>query len=465
MTSSRLFIGLLVRLSIALLLIGLIAMPQTASFAQDIAPVPPAADEVGEAEEEGQNTPVDPRIKAAQEEARRLRIERQTTLTSSPPTESGVLTSLAIPEALVGSRGLRYGSFVLLPVLTFAAAYTDNVGAADEDRDEDLSVNATGLIRAQSVLPRHEFGVDARGTTSHSFQAENEDYFDWQVGAETRLDLTRKSRVFGRVDYSLDTEDDSSADAESNANDIESINGNVGYGFAGNKIGYTLNLDVARQDFSGENSADRDTTTYGVSQRIDHKTTPRLTLFVSPQYSYTKFDEEIADDGEGRDSHSATGLIGADMTLRSLVTLSTAVGYTRLFFEDSGREDTDSAVANALLGWQASPQLNLQLAANHELELTTVDGADASATSSLQLAANRLIGLDMSLLGEVGVSYTDFKDSSRSDLDLNAGVGLARRLTENLFLSLAYRYQQRFADEGGTDFYENQALLGLSIIY
>ncbi len=38
-------------------------------------------------------------------------------------------------------------------------------------------------------------------------------------------------------------------------------------------------------------------------------------------------------------------------------------------------------------------------------------------------------------------------------------------LNDRLFLSLAYRHRQRIADEVGSDFYENQAVIGISVVY
>lgn len=473
MTAFRFFPVSMAWMSRLLLATGSILVLQTTGFAQDAAPLPnPTTPIESEDEQADENVGTDeeaergdPRAKAAAEEARQLRIKRQTEITSSLPTEGGLLSSLAIPEGLVGDRGVRYGNFIVSSSLILATAYTDNAEAADDERDDDLSVSATGTARAQSLLARHQLGLDASATSSHSFQEDNDDYFDWVVGADGRLDLTRKSSILGTVDYSLDTEDDSSSDAGGSANDIEAINGNVGYEFSGNKFGYLLNVGARRQDFSGDGSADRDNTTYEINQRLGHRTTPRLSLFVSPQYSYTKFDRESADDGEGRNAHLATGLIGGDLTFRSPVTLSAAVGYARLFFEDPDREDTDSIIASSTLNWQASPLTSLELSASHALELTTLDDADARTDTAIALGVSRQVGLNTSLLGELGATYTDFRDIDRNDIDLRAGIGLARRLTDHLFFSLAYQYEQRLSEEDGSDFYENQALMGLSIIY
>ncbi|MGI9499885.1 MAG: outer membrane beta-barrel protein, partial [Geminicoccaceae bacterium] len=408
---------------------------------------------------------VDPRKQALAEKARQLRIERQTEITSTLPTEGALFSSLRIPKGLVGDRGLRYGRFVVLPSIFFGTAYTDNAEAADQDREEDLSLAAAATVRVQPLLARHQFGVNATATASHSFQEDNDDFVDWQVGADGRLDLTRRSGVFGRVDYGLNTEDDSSADAEGQANDLESINGNVGYDFRGNRFDYLIDFAAVRSDFSGGGSADRDNTTYQVNQRLSHRTTPRLTLFVTPQYTYSLFDEDVADDGEGRDAQTITGLVGADVALRAPITLSAAAGYTRLLFDDSGRDDSDSVVANGTLGWQISPLSSLELSASHSLELTTVDGAAARTSTALALGLTRQVGLDTSLRGEVGSTYSDFRGIDRNDVDLRAGVGVAHRLSDHFFLSLAYQYERRLSDQDDTDFYSNEGLVGFSVIY
>lgn len=452
-------------------LVGLMTLQPVAGFAQD-APAPEATPPVANGSEnedadtdaDGVEENVDPRTKAAQEQVRQLRIRRLTDITSTLPTEGDLLTSFTVPEGLVGDRGLRYGRLIVLPALTLGAAYTDNAGASEDDRVEELSVNAASTVRAQSQLKRHAFGVDASATTSHSFRDSNDDYLDWLVGADGRLDLTRRSSVFGQISYNLDTEDDSSAEAEGNANDVHSIDGSTGYQFRGNKFNYRLDLSAFREEFSGEGSADRDNTTYGIDQFLEHRTTERLTLFVAPQYAYTTFDEETDDDGEGRDTHSATGLVGGDLAFRVPINVSAAIGYTRLF-EESG-QDTDSVVANAALAWQATPLTSLNLFASHALELTTLEGADASTLSTLGIGVNRQIGTSTTLASEITTTYTDFRGLARNDYDLSATLGLARRLTDHLFLSLAYRFEQRFStDDDVEEFNTNSVVLGLSAIY
>lgn len=458
---------------LAVLLVGLsLAFPLPGLSQEAVSTTEPATPVEGEdnqGDTEGgvdeAGTEIDPRIQVLREQERRLRIERQTTITSSLPTESDLISTFAVPEGLAGQRGLRYGRFVLLPSLTVGAAYTDNVDAAENDRDEELSANATAVVRAQSVLARHAFGFDAAGTASHSFQEDDNDFFDWRIGGDGRFDLTRKSSVFGRLDYSLDTEDESSADAEGAVNDIESIDATTGYQFTGRKIGYLIDLGVNRENFSGDQSADRDNTGYSANQRVDFKPSEQLTLFFSPQYELTVFDEEVADDGEERDAQEATGLVGFDYKFRSPMALAAAIGYTRLFFDDPDRDDEDSVVASGTFAWQSGARTSFELSASHDLELTTVEDADARRSTALALRGQRQLGANMSLLGEVGTTYIDFQDIDRADIDLRAGVGVARRLADNFFLSLAYQYEQRFSDEDGEDFYENQALIGLSVIY
>jgi hypothetical protein len=455
------------------LLAGLIALLPAAGFAQEAAPgaagaAEPAADD-GEAEGEGAAGPAaeeeDPRVKAQAEEARRLRIERQTEITSSLPTEGALISAFGVPASLVGERGLRVGQFLVTPAVGVGAAYTDNAGGDDVDRDEEVSLNAAGAVRAQALLARHSFGVDAIGTTSHSFQQENDDYFDWELGGDTRLDLTRRSALSGRVSYSQDTEADSSAEAEGEPNDVQTINSNAGYQFSGNRFGYLAEFGLNRSNFSGDGSADRDQTDYRVGQRLSHSTTNKLTLFVSPQYAYSTFDEDVAADGEGRDTQTVTGLVGADWAHSSALALSAAAGYTRLFIEDSGRDDTDSLTGSAALDWRFDPRTNVTLSASHALSLTTVDDAAARTDTAVELAVGRTLGPETAGQLKLSTVYTDFKDLARDDLQMSAGLGLAHRLREHFFLTLAYQYQQRLSDDAGAEFYENQALVGLTVVY
>ncbi|MEM7045668.1 MAG: outer membrane beta-barrel protein, partial [Pseudomonadota bacterium] len=448
---------------------ALLVIANTAVFAQDTTPAQgqQAGGETDDADKriESDDKTTDRRLKAKAEEAQKLRIKRQTEFVSTVPVEGEIFSYLAVPQGLAGDRGLVQGRLLILPTLTVGATYSDNIEASEDERDEDLSAFATGTVRAQSLLARHSYGFDATATTSHSFQEDNDDYVDWAVGADGRLDLTRRSSVTARATYTQDTEDDSSAEAEGEDNDSQSIIGNVGYQYGRNRFGYLAGLGVRRQDFSGPGSADRDNTTFSINQRVSLQRNDRLTLFVTPQYSYTAFDVEVADDGDEPDTHAVTGLVGFDFAFRAPVLLTASAGYTRLFFEDPDLNDVDSVVGSGTVGWLIDPLTTFDLTANHTIEVTTLDDATATTTTSLDLNASRQIGLNTSISGQLGATYIDFQDIDRSDIDLRAGTGLTYRLTSNLFLGLAHQYTRRLSEQDGAEFYENQTVVGLTLLY
>ena len=449
------------------MLLGLIAALPAIGLAQSSPPTAPAEGAEGEDAEKAEAKPeIDPRSGIASERARQLRIDRQTEVTSGLPTESDFISSLSVPDELIGNRGIRSGRVVVLPLFSIGAFYTDNTEAAAEgDEREELSLTAIGEVRVQSALARHQFGVDARATSSYSFQDDDEDIFDWVVGADSRIDLTRRSSVFGRLEYSFDTEDDSSADAGGITNDIEVIDANIGYQLRNDKIRYIADAGVLREDFSGDDSGDRDNTTFELNQTFQHQTTRQLTLFASPQYAYTVFDREVADDGEVRDAHNATLLVGADLALNAALTLSGAVGYSQLIFENSDQSNAGTGIASTALEYRPSSLTAIELSGIRSLEISTLDGADARTDTAVALGVTRQVGLDTSLSAEVGATFVDFDGIDRKDVDLAGGAGITHRLTDNLFFTLAYQYERRLSNDDGVEFDENRGIAGFSVIY
>ncbi len=448
------------------MLLGLIAALPAIGLAQNSPPTAPAEGAEGEDAENAEAEPeIDPRSGVASERARQLRIDRQTEVTSGLPTESDFISSLSVPDELIGNRGIRSGRVVVLPLFSIGAFYTDNSEAAREDEQDELSLTAIGEVRVQSALARHQFGVDARATSSYSFQDDDEDIFDWVVGADSRIDLTRRSSVFGRLEYSFDTEDDSSADAGGITNDIEVIDADIGYQLRRDKIRYIADGGVRREDFSGEGSGDRDNNTIELNQTLQHQTTRQLTLFASPQYAYTVFDQKVADDGEERNAHNATLLVGADLALGATLTLSGAVGYSQLIFESSDQSDAGTGVASASLEYRPDALTAIELSGSRLLEISTLDGADARIDTAIGLDLTRQVGLDTSLSANVGATFADFDGIDRNDVDLAGGAGITYRLTDNLFFTLAYQYERRLSNDDGVEFDENRGIAGFSVIY
>jgi len=105
--------------------------------------------------------------------------------------------------------GIRLGSrWVFLPSLSTSVTYDDNVDAAPSgEREDDVVGTASLRGRLQSTLARHAFGVD--GVLSRNIFAGDTrpSEFNWSLGADARLDLTRRDQLDADLSYTRDQTD------------------------------------------------------------------------------------------------------------------------------------------------------------------------------------------------------------------------------------------------------------------
>ncbi len=384
-------------------------------------------------------------------------------------SRSGYFGSGDVTAALEPPARTKIGDFALQSRATFSTVYDDNIEADDDQRDEDVFFSFSPAIRAQSLYARHSLGFGASATAADALKNDPEDFFDWRVGADGRLDLSNQSKVNAAVGYSHDTEDDEAIDAENNRDDLSFhlFDASVSYDVRGDTIGYIIGSNISRLDAEGSDFDDRDRTTLGVRASASYALSDRLSVSAGPSYRYSTFDEDVADDGDGRDAEIISAQIGAGYKASRTINTRAAIGYSYATFDDPDREDDDSAIGSIGLTWDAGYGTTLQLGASQSLSLTVVDNADSrkTTTGSAVLSHRLKLGSRSAISSSLSYRVSEFSDLDRTDHNIGASLGYGYRLTEHFFFSASYRFSRRNSDDNDADYYRNLISLGLSVAY
>lgn len=383
--------------------------------------------------------------------------------------QSGYFGGGSVPPSLLKSSGLRVGDFALGGQASLGMLYDDNVDADDDERDEDVFLTFSPSVRARSTYARHSIGFGAGATTGTALNDTGDDYFDWRVGADGRLDLSRRSKVNASVGYSRDVEDDESVDAEDDDDDtpIHNINASLGYDVTSERLGFGVNGTLSRLDIEGDEFVDRDRTTLGLNGRLRYKWSDDLTFSGGPSYRHSTFDEDVADDGDGRDADEYGFQIGAGYRATRTVSTRAAIGYARAAFDDPDREDNDRMTGSAGLTWAPGNGTTLNLAASRNLGLSIEDGEDSrtNTTGSATLAHRLKLGSRSALSSSLAVSVSRVSDLDRTDKNVAAGLTYAYRLAQHAFLTSSYRFSRRDSEDGDADYYRNLISIGVTVNY
>jgi hypothetical protein len=381
----------------------------------------------------------------------------------APSTARGALFGTSAAAHALAGNGLRVGNFAFHPSVSASALYDDNVNAEDEARDEDVLLAMNAAMRAQSLYARHAVGFSASATAASGIKDEPEDVFDWLLGADGRLDLTRQSSLSGNLGYTRERQDASAVDAEDAT--VQQLSGGLGYDYRGQVLGWHLGGTVGRTDAIEAEFDDIDRTVVGLSTSASYRVSDRLSLFAGPSYSHATFDEAVAADGDSRDSDQVSASAGASYQVSDRVQASGSVGYAQTYFDDPDRADGGSLIGSAGLAVRLSGATRLGLNASRSLQLTTVEDADTRTVTAVGATLTHQLDRRASLSAGTDYRHSDFDGLDREDDDLGLSLGYSRRLTDRVSLNASYRFTRRLSDDDADEFSRNQILLGLSFSY
>ena len=232
-------------------------------------------------------------------------------------SESGYLGGGGVPPSLLTPSRVRIGDFALGGQASTAMVYDDNVEASDDERDEDVLLTFSPSVRAQSIYARHSIGFGAGATAGTTLKDNTDDFVDWRIGADGRIDLSRKSKIDAAVAYSREVEDDEDIDAEDDDGDtpVHNIDARLGYDVGGERLGFGVAGTVTRLEYEGGDFDDRDYTAYGLRGIMRYRWSDDLQFSGGPTYRHSTYDEDVADDGASRDADKVGFQVGAGYRL------------------------------------------------------------------------------------------------------------------------------------------------------
>ncbi len=277
------------------------------------------------------------------------------------------------------------------------------------------------------------------------------------------------SKVKASLNYRRDVEDDESVDAEDDDGDtpIHNFGAALGYDVGGDRLGYSIDGTLSRLDVEGDEFEDRDSTAFGLSGRLRFGWSDNLTLSLGPSYRYSTFDEDEADDGDGRDAERYAFQVGVGYRASRTIQTRASLGYALLTFDDPDREDDNSATGSAGLTWSPGLGTTLDLNASRSLDISIEDGEDSrTSTSASATLAHRLsLGSRSVLSSSLGLRVTRLSDLDRTDKNFTTGLTFGYRLAERAVLTSSYRFSQRFSDDEDAEYYRNLISLGVTLSY
>lgn len=369
--------------------------------------------------------------------------------------------------------GLRAGAFLIYPELQAAGNYDSNVFARKDDVEDDFYATVAPRLTAQSQWSRHSLTLDAGAEAALYKDHTDNNYQDFDTGAEGRLDVTRSDIVTGNLRAGRGHEDRDDPDDAGEESDItQYFEGNVGLGYRHNfnRIYTAVRGELRRMDYENDgdiNNDDRDYNRYLTGLRVGYNLSPRFDLFADAAYRWVRYDETPNDAGDDRNNKGYVLRVGSGIDITSILFGEVYAGYTAVEYDDDDLENVSSPLAGGRLTWNVTPLTSVIFGLEGQLKETTVTGdngdqASGRVNSDASIAVWHELLRNVLLNGYAQYIRDDFEGIARTDDTYRVGGGVRYLLNRRFSIDGGYTYSTRNSDESDREYDRHQVRLGVT---
>ena len=363
--------------------------------------------------------------------------------------------------------GIRAGAFLIYPSLSVAEEYNDNVFATDNNTDDDLITVVSPSNRAESNFSRHRLGFAAGADVGIHLNEEDEDYQDFFVSTDGRLDITRQNFFDGLLQFARGHDSRDDPEDEGDRSEVQTFNrygSELSFTQLFNRINFRLTGRAVRTAYEESDEADRDRWIYDALLRTGYFVSPRITAFVEGRYNVEKRDRNEDFGGVERDSQGWGASVGAEVDLTNLLVGEFSVGYREQSFEQDGFDDQNGVGYGIDLTYTPTLLTTVRLGGGGDFRPTSSSGSDAESNfrSTADLGIDHELLRNVVLNADAGYTRDDFSGTDRTDDTIDLGAGASYLITRNFSINGGYVFTKRWSDDSDEEFNRNVIRVGVT---
>ena len=349
--------------------------------------------------------------------------------------------------------GARMGSFLLLPRLTLGLQYNDNIFATDTIVESDSITIINPAVVLESDWNNHALGFFVDLEQGRYADYSNEDYEDYNLVADGRLDISAKSSLSGDVRYSKLHEPRTSPDDRRGISPTEYTEtaASVSYFHEFNRgslrlSGRQIQLDYQNStSLTGEtiNNDDRDRTINLAILELGYDVNPGYQVFMRGSTNSREYDQTFDQSGFARSSTGYELDAGIAIALTGVTYGEAYVGYLSQDYDDPRLVDISDPTFGGKITWNLSGLTALTGVAERVIDETTFGSASGILKNRFFIGVDHELLRNLLLYGRISTTKEDYQGIDRID-DVN-GIDLSAKymLNRNFYVSFIYDYQRR----------------------
>jgi len=371
--------------------------------------------------------------------------------------------------------GTRLGGFFLYPTIGVGETYNDNIRFTETNKTSDFITTVTPAVDLKSNWNSHALNFNARADLGRYASNSEEDYNDWQIGTDGRLDILRDTALTGGLKYAELHEGRSSPDQTGASEPVtyRQYGPNLQLSQRFNRLRASVGGDLTAYDYDDAKSRSGATLNMDDRDRVDTTGNIRLGYEIVPQYeafvrgvvNQRNYDARTDDSGFQRDSKGWELVAGLSLDLGSVTFGNIYAGYLRQEFDDARLSTINGASYGGDITWNPTTLTTVKFLASRSVDETTLSGAAGSLATRAQATVDHELLRNLILNGNVEYVNNQYEGISREDDIINVGPGADYLLNRYLRLRLRYTYGMRDSSATGSDYDVNTVFLRLLAQY
>jgi hypothetical protein len=375
-------------------------------------------------------------------------------------------------------RGIRLGSFLLFPEIEAGVDMTNNVLATPIDTHSAIGPEVAPKIRIDSDWNRHALSFWANADRIWYSDFPVADVKNYQLQLNGRLDVTRRTRLFGEIETSQVQEGPSSISLTDIAN-VANTKLNEQHATAGiehtfNRLSLKLTGTVA--DFKYSDIGDSTTggpvpledirdyvETLG-TLRGTYEFQPNWAGFIETSINERDYREPITVAGFRRGSMGWTALAGVNLRLWGTVFGEIGAGWGEQQPIDDSFAIISGPLINGDLIWMATPSTKFEFLARSDIAETTLENSAGAVDHFFQLSLQQAFWRYL-VLGVYG-SYEIADFAGDPQIDRRTKFGATGEYYFNPVWSAYARYEHTIftsTPDSSSDFVDDEIKIGIKL--
>lgn len=392
-------------------------------------------------------------------------------------------------------RGIHSGSFYIFPVVEVGVGYDDNVfrlpdeyapltGSVAKTKEGDTAITGKASVTANSDWNRHALNGVASINLGKYSELSSEDFGNYALGVDGRLDVKRGSFATGNVGFRKQNESRSSVDDRQVDTIFETptIYGveptqyfetyvGAGFSYKPARLAVLMDLDYRTLDYDdatniyGENvdNSDRNRSRTETRLRVGYDIMPQRNLYLEAIVNSVDYDRALDNNGIERSSTGYKATAGMSFDLSNLLVGDIFAGYLEQNYDSATQADIASSLYGLSLVWFPSRLTSIDLRLDRNVEESTEASASGYLSTIARIGINHELKRNIILSAHADYTENDFEQNEPDQKEWEEITGFDLKgkymISRLLYTSLKYRYESRESDIKLQEYTNNRALL------